>query len=208
MGGDIGRRLADLDVPAGLLPDVQSTCWNFRWHGFQCGLSVATINHYTDILPYITALSSIFNGIGRSMSTNLPGTSGKRRLTAMSLAPVCELHTLLEQLALRRYPACGRKSEAEETKLSRGLIWDRDRLFLRMFRLTIAWCWQRSSSVVTTPPSSRSRNDSSLLNVSYDPTRELYQDFNPAFAKHWAKRRARRSPWSRRTAARASRRAA
>ncbi|MCV2358773.1 sulfate ABC transporter substrate-binding protein [Paucibacter sp. TC2R-5] len=25
----------------------------------------------------------------------------------------------------------------------------------------------------------------SLLNVSYDPTRELYQDFNSAFAKHW-----------------------
>ncbi len=24
-----------------------------------------------------------------------------------------------------------------------------------------------------------------LLNVSYDPTRELYQDFNPAFARHW-----------------------
>jgi sulfate transport system substrate-binding protein len=24
-----------------------------------------------------------------------------------------------------------------------------------------------------------------LLNVSYDPTRELYQDFNPEFAKHW-----------------------
>ena len=24
-----------------------------------------------------------------------------------------------------------------------------------------------------------------LLNVSYDPTRELYQDFNRAFAKHW-----------------------
>lgn len=27
--------------------------------------------------------------------------------------------------------------------------------------------------------------DVSLLNVSYDPTRELYQDFNQAFAKHW-----------------------
>ena len=27
--------------------------------------------------------------------------------------------------------------------------------------------------------------DVSLLNVSYDPTRELYQDFNAAFAKHW-----------------------
>src|ERR1700759_4894097 len=24
-----------------------------------------------------------------------------------------------------------------------------------------------------------------LLNVSYDPTRELYQDFNGAFAKYW-----------------------
>lgn len=25
----------------------------------------------------------------------------------------------------------------------------------------------------------------SLLNVSYDPTRELYVEFNQAFAKHW-----------------------
>jgi sulfate/thiosulfate transport system substrate-binding protein len=27
--------------------------------------------------------------------------------------------------------------------------------------------------------------DTALLNVSYDPTRELYQDFSAAFAKHW-----------------------
>jgi sulfate transport system substrate-binding protein len=27
--------------------------------------------------------------------------------------------------------------------------------------------------------------DSTLLNVSYDPTRELYQEFNAAFARHW-----------------------
>jgi sulfate transport system substrate-binding protein len=27
--------------------------------------------------------------------------------------------------------------------------------------------------------------DVALLNVSYDPTRELYQDYNAAFAKHW-----------------------
>src|SRR5512134_681002 len=27
--------------------------------------------------------------------------------------------------------------------------------------------------------------DTTLLNVSYDPTRELYQDFNGAFAKYW-----------------------
>ncbi|QYF93845.1 sulfate ABC transporter substrate-binding protein [Massilia sp. PAMC28688] len=30
--------------------------------------------------------------------------------------------------------------------------------------------------------------DITLLNVSYDPTRELYQDFNAAFAKHWKAR--------------------
>jgi sulfate transport system substrate-binding protein len=29
------------------------------------------------------------------------------------------------------------------------------------------------------------RADVTLLNVSYDPTRELYQDFNEAFAKYW-----------------------
>jgi sulfate/thiosulfate-binding protein len=29
------------------------------------------------------------------------------------------------------------------------------------------------------------RADTNLLNVSYDPTRELYQDFNRAFAAHW-----------------------
>src|SRR5437763_5999698 len=28
-------------------------------------------------------------------------------------------------------------------------------------------------------------NPVTLLNVSYDPTRELYQDYNPAFAKYW-----------------------
>ena len=27
--------------------------------------------------------------------------------------------------------------------------------------------------------------DTTLLNVSYDPTREFYQDFNKAFADHW-----------------------
>ena len=31
----------------------------------------------------------------------------------------------------------------------------------------------------------QAQNQVTLLNVSYDPTRELYQDFNAAFAKHW-----------------------
>ena len=33
--------------------------------------------------------------------------------------------------------------------------------------------------------SGRSHAQGALLNVSYDPTRELYQDFNAAFARHW-----------------------
>jgi sulfate transport system substrate-binding protein len=31
----------------------------------------------------------------------------------------------------------------------------------------------------------KNANDIRLLNVSYDPTRELYTDFNAAFARHW-----------------------
>jgi sulfate transport system substrate-binding protein len=33
--------------------------------------------------------------------------------------------------------------------------------------------------------STGSAKDIKLLNVSYDPTRELYEEFNPAFAKYW-----------------------
>jgi len=29
------------------------------------------------------------------------------------------------------------------------------------------------------------RAQKTLLNASYDPTRELYKDFNPAFSKYW-----------------------
>ena len=31
-----------------------------------------------------------------------------------------------------------------------------------------------------------------LLNVSYDPTRELYQEVNEAFRRHWRRPRTRR----------------
>ena len=34
-----------------------------------------------------------------------------------------------------------------------------------------------------------------LLNVSYDPTRELYRAFNDAFAKYWAANASRRPSW-------------
>jgi len=45
-----------------------------------------------------------------------------------------------------------------------------------------------------------------LLNVSYDPTREFYQEVNAAFARAWLARTAGRSPSTSRTAAPASRR--
>lgn len=34
-------------------------------------------------------------------------------------------------------------------------------------------------------PGSQGAGEASLLNVSYDPTRELYDDFNKAFIRHW-----------------------
>ena len=50
--------------------------------------------------------------------------------------------------------------------------------------------------------------DTTLLNVSYDPTRELYKDFNAGLRRASGRRRpARPSPSSSRMAARASRRA-
>ena len=44
-----------------------------------------------------------------------------------------------------------------------------------------------------------------ILNVSYDPTRELYKDFNKAFAKHWKEKTGETLSVQTRTAARASR---
>jgi ABC-type sulfate transport system substrate-binding protein len=49
--------------------------------------------------------------------------------------------------------------------------------------------------------------DVSLLNVSYDPTREFYQEFNAAFAKHWKAQTGDTVTIGSRTAAPASRHA-
>jgi sulfate transport system substrate-binding protein len=46
--------------------------------------------------------------------------------------------------------------------------------------------WMRTLTFFTTlAAASASAADSTLLNVSYDPTRELYQQLNAAFAKQW-----------------------
>src|SRR5262245_8314784 len=41
-----------------------------------------------------------------------------------------------------------------------------------------------TASIVVTPAVAQTR----LLNVSYDPTRELYREYNNAFATHWKQR--------------------
>ncbi len=48
-------------------------------------------------------------------------------------------------------------------------------------RTLLAWLL----AFVCTGAAGLAQADVSLLNVSYDPTRELYQDYNAAFAKHW-----------------------
>ncbi|HMJ10448.1 MAG TPA: sulfate ABC transporter substrate-binding protein [Polyangiaceae bacterium] len=56
-------------------------------------------------------------------------------------------------------------------------------ILLAVLSLSLAQCskkQERSSSATGAAPT-----EVTLLNVSYDPTRELYADFNAAFAKHW-----------------------
>lgn len=50
------------------------------------------------------------------------------------------------------------------------------------FTKTVKKAWLLASLLI---PLGATAAEISLLNVSYDPTRELYQDFNEAFAKHW-----------------------
>jgi sulfate transport system substrate-binding protein len=60
------------------------------------------------------------------------------------------------------------ESESEAVKGKTGM-----RIFLSgMAVLAVSMCWAAGKDIT-------------LLNVSYDPTRELYQDFNPAFARYW-----------------------
>lgn len=57
------------------------------------------------------------------------------------------------------------------------------RRLLRLAALSLA-----SAVAVTKAPAVQAQQAVSLLNVSYDPTRELYQDINKAFAAQWQAR--------------------
>ncbi len=51
--------------------------------------------------------------------------------------------------------------------------------------LLLGGCGNNEGTAETTAAGGAAPARHELLNVSYDPTRELYQEFNPAFAKHW-----------------------
>lgn len=52
-------------------------------------------------------------------------------------------------------------------------------------RLSIAFATVLLMATAASHPMSAALADTTLLNVSYDPTRELYKDFNAAFAAKW-----------------------
>ena len=57
-------------------------------------------------------------------------------------------------------------------------------VLLGLTPLLLSSCSPEDVSTVTSSSSSAG-GAKTLLNVSYDPTRELYQDYNVAFAKYW-----------------------
>jgi sulfate/thiosulfate transport system substrate-binding protein len=56
-----------------------------------------------------------------------------------------------------------------------------------MTRFSIARC-RLAVTVLALAAGAAQARDMTLLNVSYDPTRELYVDFNKAFATYWKAR--------------------
>ena len=55
----------------------------------------------------------------------------------------------------------------------------------RAFHVIAAAAMTAVISAGAVTPSLAQAKEVSLLNVSYDPTRELYQEYNAAFAKYW-----------------------
>src|SRR6266852_2131713 len=52
-------------------------------------------------------------------------------------------------------------------------------------RLVREYIWFELALIVILMGSAAHAASSTLLNVSYDPTRELYEDYNKAFAAYW-----------------------
>jgi sulfate/thiosulfate transport system substrate-binding protein len=99
------------------------------------------------------------------------------RLDGTSLAEVCP----------RQRKGC---LAAKELNFFVNKVYLIDRLkdkggYMKNLRLSI---WSLVIAVLVSAIPMAALAETTLLNVSYDPTRELYQDFNSAFAKHWKKK--------------------
>ena len=53
------------------------------------------------------------------------------------------------------------------------------------FTVSAALAVSPIAALAVSPIAALAQSKVTLLNVSYDPTRELYQDFNAAFARQW-----------------------
>lgn len=60
-------------------------------------------------------------------------------------------------------------------------------LLVAVILLTYAGCHSSTGQATDASASNNGQKSVVLLNVSYDPTRELYTEFNKEFAKHWQK---------------------
>ena len=58
---------------------------------------------------------------------------------------------------------------------------------LEPFLMHLLRCFILTGAVMGMLGCQKKPHDGTLLNVSYDPTRELYGDFNTSFARHWKK---------------------
>jgi sulfate/thiosulfate transport system substrate-binding protein len=66
---------------------------------------------------------------------------------------------------------------------------DRSAVYLAVAAIAVSvGCSSADPTTNSAGGSSAARSEVVLLNVSYDPTRELYRQFNEAFARHWAAR--------------------
>lgn len=89
-------------------------------------------------------------------------------------------------------PSIQSSSPSRPARRAFGLSLAHAALLLLAASAGLAGCNKKSDAATTAPAGSNgaavaapSKESATLLNVSYDPTRELYQEFNAAFAKYW-----------------------
>jgi sulfate/thiosulfate transport system substrate-binding protein len=98
----------------------------------------------------------------------------------------------MPQLQKRNADQQHQSSQGRDAAMTHASRYAKHTVVLAAIALLIAGC-NSSANTTATPTAATSGGAASteaaasvtLLNVSYDPTRELYNDFNKEFAKHW-----------------------